>query len=76
MISFAKAMTDDEIKAAAEYFSSMKWTPWIRIVETNVVPKTRIAGNVFFPLPDGGSEPIGNRIIESPEVFEPLGHRD
>ena len=29
MIEAAKDMTDDEMKAAAEYFSSMKWTPWI-----------------------------------------------
>src|SRR5882672_10829048 len=29
MISFAKNMTDDEIKAAAEYFGSIKWTPWM-----------------------------------------------
>ena len=41
MIAFAKAMTDDEIKAAAKYFSSMKWTPWIKVVETDTVPKTR-----------------------------------
>src|ERR1700681_1100740 len=26
MIGFTKSMTDDEMKAAAEYFSSMKWT--------------------------------------------------
>src|SRR5439155_12107518 len=50
MIAFAKAMTDDEIKAAATYFSSMKWTPWIRVVETDTVPKTRIAGGMFLVL--------------------------
>ena len=35
MIRFASNMTDDEVKAAAIYFSSMKWTPWIRVVETS-----------------------------------------
>ena len=44
MIAIAKGMTDEEIKAAAEYFGSMKWTPWIKVVEANTVPKTRIAG--------------------------------
>ena len=29
MVSFAKAMTEDEIQQAATFFSSMKWTPWI-----------------------------------------------
>ncbi len=35
MISIAKAMTQEEIKEAANYFGSMKWTPWIRVVETD-----------------------------------------
>jgi cytochrome c553 len=76
MIEAAKDMTDDEIKAAAEYFSSMKWTPWIRVVESATVPKTRLSGNVFFPLPDGGTEPIGSRIIEAPEDVERFELRD
>jgi cytochrome c553 len=65
-------MTDDEIKAAATYFSSMKWTPWIRVVETDTVPKTRIAGGMFLTLEgaEAGKEPIGQRIIEVPEKNE------
>jgi len=72
MIGFAKAMTDAEIKAAAEYFGSMKWTPWIRVVETDTVPKTRIAGGMFLALEgaQAGKEPIGQRIIEAPEHTE------
>ena len=46
MIAIAKGMTEDEIKASAEYFGSMKWTPWIKVVETSTVPKTRIAGGM------------------------------
>ncbi len=70
MINFAKAMTDDEIKAAADYFSSMKWTPWIKVVETNTVPKTRIAGGMFLRLEGNEKEPLGKRIIETPENVE------
>jgi cytochrome c553 len=72
MIAFAKAMTDDEIKAAAQYFSAMKWTPWIRVVESATVPKTRIAGGMFLGLEgaEAGKEPIGQRIIEMPEKTE------
>jgi cytochrome c553 len=72
MIAFAKAMTDDEIKATAMYFSSMKWTPWIRVVEADTVPKTRIAGGMFLVLEgaEAGKEPIGQRIIETPEKTE------
>jgi len=70
MIELAKAMTDDEVQAAAQYFGSMPWTPWVRVVETNAVPKTRISGNLFLPLPEAGSEPIAGRIIEMPENEE------
>jgi cytochrome c553 len=67
MIAIAKAMTDEEIKASAEYFGSMPWTPWIKVVETETVPKTRIAGGLFLTIEGGGNEPIGKRIIEVPE---------
>lgn len=72
MAGFAKALTDQEIKAAAEYFAAIRWTPWIRVVESDMVPKTRIAGGMFIPLEgaEAGREPIGQRIIEVPEKTE------
>jgi cytochrome c553 len=70
MIDLARAMTDDEMKAAAEYFAAIKWTPWIRVVETKMVPKTRIVGNLFLPVKPAGTEPINGRIIETPEDEE------
>jgi cytochrome c553 len=76
MIEAAVDMTDDEIKEAATYFSSMKWTPWIRVVEAATVPKLRLSGNVFFAAPEGGTEPIGKRIIETPEDGERFELRD
>ena len=66
MIAIAKGMTADEIKAAAEYFGSMQWTPWIKVVETSTVPKTRIAGGMFLTVEGGEKEPLGQRIIETP----------
>ena len=76
MIEAATDMTDDEIKEAATYFSSMKWTPWITVREAATVPKTRLAGNVFLPLPGTDTEPIGNRIIEAPVDVERFELRD
>jgi cytochrome c553 len=70
MITMAKVMTDEEVKAAAEYFGSMPWTPWIKVVETETVPKTRIAGGLFVALPGDEKEAIGKRIIEVPENAE------
>ena len=70
MVDLAKAMTDDEVRAAAEYFSAIKYTPWIRVVETERVPKTKISGNLFLPIEQEKTEPIAGRIIEMPENVE------
>src|SRR5437016_13048159 len=50
----------------------MKCPPWIRVVEADTVPKTRIAGGMFVMLEgaEAGKEPIANRIIEAPEKGE------
>jgi len=76
MIAIAKAMTDQEMSAAAEYFASMKWTPWIRVVESSTVPKTRSQGGIFLKLEGNETEPIGQRIIETPESAERTDLRD
>src|SRR5207249_2455909 len=67
MIAIAKAMTPDEIKASAEYFGAMKWTPWIRVVEADTVPKMVSRGGIWIPVEGGQKEPIGVRIVETPE---------
>jgi cytochrome c553 len=70
MIAYAKAMTDEDVRSAAEYFAAMKWTPWIKVVEAGTVPKTRIAGGMFLRLDGSETEPIGDRIIEVPDDTE------
>jgi cytochrome c553 len=70
MIAYAKAMTDEEVKAAAVYFGAMAWTPWIKVVEASTVPKTRIAGGMFVKLEGHDTEAIGDRIIEVPDDTE------
>ena len=70
MIAYAKAMTPEEIKETAEYFGAMTWTPWIRIVETNTVPKMTSRGGIWLPVEGGDKEPIGVRIVETPEYPE------
>jgi cytochrome c553 len=70
MIQLAQAMTDEEIQIAAEYFGSIPWAPWVRVVETDLVPKTRIVGNLFLPVEEARTEPIAGRIIEVPEDEE------
>jgi cytochrome c553 len=76
MIGVAKAATDDDVKQAAAYFSSLKLKPWIRVVETNTVPKSRAWGSMLVPLEGGGKEPIGHRIIETAEDMPRTELRD
>jgi cytochrome c553 len=66
MIQIAKGMTEDEMKAAAEYFGSMKWTPWMKVIETDTVAKTRIQGGMYLKLEGNEKEPLGQRVIETP----------
>jgi cytochrome c553 len=67
MIAIAKAMTPDEIKASAEYFAAMPWTPWVRVVETTTVPKMESRGGIWIPVEGASQEPIGVRVVETPE---------
>jgi len=77
MIAFAKAITDEDLRASAEYFSSLKPTRWIRVVETDTVPVSRLGpGTMRFVVPEGGMEPLSNRIIELPEDPERARSRD
>jgi len=68
MASFAKSMTDDDIKTAAKYFSAIPSTPWIKVVESDTVPKTKGVAGMFLTLEgsEAGTEPLGQRIIETP----------
>jgi cytochrome c553 len=70
MIELAKVMTDEEMRLSAEYFGAIKWTPWIRVIESDTVPTTRIVGNLFLPTAKERTEPIAGRIIEVPEDIE------
>jgi cytochrome c553 len=68
MIQIAKAISDDDMKAAADYFGSMKYPVWYKVVEADTVPKSYLGnGAMRFPVENGGTEPIGNRIIELPQ---------
>jgi len=77
MTTIAKGMSEAEMKAAAEYFSQIPWnTPWIKVVESATVPKTRSAGGMWMSLENNETEPIGNRIMEMPANNELVELRD
>jgi cytochrome c553 len=65
----AKATSDEDIRQAADYFASLKPGVFVKVIETATPPKTFIAtaGRHRQLHPDGGTEPIGRRILEIPE---------
>ena len=75
MIDLAKAISDVEIKEAAEYFSSIQPVEhWIRVVESPMSPKVRYVGQLAQRAKENGKpagmEPIAGRIIETSEDEE------
>jgi cytochrome c553 len=78
LTSLKKRYTDDQVRAAAKYFASLKPRPWIRVVETTVVASSVVSPETLMrtALPNGGTEPIGNRIIELPESTLGFLYRD
>jgi cytochrome c553 len=76
MIAVARQVDEEDVKIAAGYFASLQSTPWIRVVETDTVPKTRVGGWMLIADEGGGTEPIGQRIIEMPEDLERTELRD
>jgi cytochrome c553 len=76
MVALAKAASDEEVQASAEYFAALKPSPIIKVVETGAVPKTYVAGWFLADARSGESEPIGNRIIEVPEDVVQFENRD
>jgi cytochrome c553 len=76
MVKLSKSVSDEDVKAAAAYFSSIPLKPWIRVVEVEQVPKTKPEGGMMVVIDGGGSEPIGDRVIEVSENLERTELRD
>lgn len=76
MLVIGMNATEAEAKSAAEYFASIKYKPWIHVMETSRVPKTEVSGSMLVVVKGAPEEPIGHRIIETPEDLERTELRD
>ena len=54
MQAIARNLTDAEAQAAADYFSSVKYTKWVRVVESGHGSEVHRDGQ--RPLPQGGGQ--------------------
>lgn len=77
MNAIAKTITPEDDRQAAEYFSALKPQSWTKVMEAAMVPKTYVnRARERFVSPEGGMEPIGNRIITVPQDVEREEARD
>ena len=62
----------EQTRIAAEWFAGLEVIDWIdEVIEADIVPRTYIGdGRMRHLHPDGGTEPIDNRIIEVPQDRE------
>jgi len=65
----ARAVADEDVRQAAEYFAAIKPAPFVNVIEAATPPKTYVSADARHRriMPDGGTEPIGRRIIQIPE---------
>ena len=67
MNTISKGMSNEEIQQAADYFAALKPAQWTEVKEATMVPKTFVGGGrMRYASPEGGTEPLGNRIITLP----------
>ena len=67
MAAIARNLTPEEARAAAEYFAKIPFKPWVKVVETETIPKYTSSINGLFLKAEGdATEPLGRRIIEMP----------
>jgi cytochrome c553 len=76
MIALAKAATDAEVAKAADYFASLKPECYVTVVESEAVPVTYVAGAMLAKVAGGGTEALGDRIIEFPVDLGRAENRD
>jgi cytochrome c553 len=77
MIPIAQGLDEEDFKAAAAYFTSLKTPIWYQVVETDTVPKSQLVnGAMRLPVENGGTEPLGSRIIELPQDVESAESRN
>jgi cytochrome c553 len=76
MNQIASNLTEEEIAAAAKYFSALELGSFVKVVETDTVPKTFVTDGMLAKSPGGATEPIGQRIIEVPEDLTRAKNRD
>jgi cytochrome c553 len=65
----ARALSEQDAREAADYFAALKPSPFVKVMEAAMPPKTYVSADARHRriVPGAGTEPIGRRIIQIPE---------
>lgn len=67
MAALAKAISDEEARAVAEFWATQDGGPALRVIESDRAPPVTLRGNLFVKTSETLSEPLLDRIVEVPE---------
>lgn len=76
MQATADSATEEELAAAVAYFAKLRPRRRATVIESAEVPKTVLGIGIYLPDPAGGTEPLGQRLIEMPVDAERHERRD
>jgi cytochrome c553 len=77
MSAIARALSVEDAQAASLWFAALTPRRWIKVIETASVPVSYgTPGRMRLPLPGGGREALGQRIVELPQNPQRALRRD
>ncbi|MDP9088388.1 MAG: hypothetical protein M3O26_06590 [Pseudomonadota bacterium] len=74
MIHVAQHATEDEVAAAALYFSRQKPKSHVSVIERERVPRAAVVGFVYAAIRGASEEPLGARLLEF--APDPIRHEN
>ncbi len=73
----AAGLPEEDMRSAVTWFANLKPAVWYKVEEAQTVPKSWVnGGRMRLPLPEGGTEPLSNRIITMPQDAARVESRD
>lgn len=76
MLQAVSQIGDADAQQVARYFSALRYTKRVKVIESASVPSYTAQGFVYVFNSSGPRQPLGERIIEGPDDFNRFEERD
>jgi cytochrome c553 len=76
MLQAVSQIGEADAEQVARYFSALRYTKRVRVIESAAVPSFTAQGFVYVFDSSAPSQPLGERIIEGPDDFSRFEERD